>query len=67
MLRVGELIGEITLSPIKLQVIEEIVLSLLKLQMNGEDGLVSVADVYPQVRLHPNTELAALVLWPIDK
>lgn len=37
-----------------------------ELQSNGEDGLVSVADVYPQVRLHPNTELAFLVLWPVD-
>ena len=35
-----------------------------KLQSN--QGLVSVADVYPQVRLHPNTELAALVLWPLE-
>mmetsp|Transcript_27875 Transcript_27875/g.32518 ORF Transcript_27875/g.32518 Transcript_27875/m.32518 type:complete len:527 (+) Transcript_27875:128-1708(+) len=26
--------------------------------------LVSVADIYPQVRLHPNTELAALLVWP---
>jgi hypothetical protein len=26
--------------------------------------LASVADVYPQVRLHPNTELAALLVWP---
>lgn len=31
-----------------------------------DDGrcLASVADVYPQVRLHPNTELAALLVWP---
>ena len=35
-----------------------------QLQSNSEDGLVSVADVYHQVRLHPNTELAFLVLWP---
>ena len=34
-----------------------------ELQSNSEDGLVSVADVYPQVRLHPSTELACLVLW----
>ena len=27
------------------------------LQSKSNDGLVSVADVYPQVRLHPNTEL----------
>jgi len=26
--------------------------------------LLSVADAYPQVRLHPNTELAALLVWP---
>ena len=26
--------------------------------------LASVADVYTQVRLHPNTELAALLVWP---
>jgi len=26
--------------------------------------LASVADVYSQVRLHPNTELAALLVWP---
>jgi hypothetical protein len=37
-----------------------------ELQANDKDGLVSVADVYDQVRLHPNTELASLVLWPID-
>ena len=40
------------------------------LRSNGNrDGhdfhhLASVADVYTQVRLHPNTELAALLLWP---
>jgi hypothetical protein len=34
------------------------------LRKDNEKGLSSVADVYPQVRLHPNTELAALVLWP---
>jgi hypothetical protein len=34
------------------------------LRQDNESGLSSVADVYPQVRLHPNTELAALVLWP---
>lgn len=28
-----------------------------------DGALASVADVYPQVRLHPNTELAALVVW----
>eukprot|EP00560_Eucampia_antarctica_P005798 CAMPEP_0197837404 /NCGR_PEP_ID=MMETSP1437-20131217/32050_1 /TAXON_ID=49252 ORGANISM="Eucampia antarctica, Strain CCMP1452" /NCGR_SAMPLE_ID=MMETSP1437 /ASSEMBLY_ACC=CAM_ASM_001096 /LENGTH=432 /DNA_ID=CAMNT_0043444421 /DNA_START=559 /DNA_END=1857 /DNA_ORIENTATION=- len=28
------------------------------------DGLASVADVYTQVRLHPNTELSALLVWP---
>jgi len=26
--------------------------------------LASVADAYPQVRLHPNTELASLLVWP---
>ena len=31
---------------------------------NGHDSLSSVADVYPQVRLHPNTELSALLVWP---
>ncbi|KAL7527291.1 hypothetical protein ACHAWF_002124 [Thalassiosira exigua] len=36
-----------------------------ELQSNSDDGLVSVADVYPQVRLHPNTELVCLLLWPI--
>lgn len=40
------------------------------LRSNGDrDGhdyhhLASVADVYTQVRLHPNNELAALLLWP---
>jgi hypothetical protein len=34
------------------------------LRKDNEKELASVADVYPQVRLHPNTELAALVLWP---
>jgi hypothetical protein len=29
-----------------------------------DDGLASVGDVYKQVRLHPNTELAALLVWP---
>lgn len=28
--------------------------------------LASVADVYPQVRLHPNTELAAFLVWPTE-
>ena len=37
-----------------------------ELQSNSEDGLVSVADMYSQVRLHPNTELAFLALLPID-
>jgi hypothetical protein len=27
-------------------------------------NLSSVADAYPQVRLHPNTELAAFLVWP---
>jgi hypothetical protein len=34
-----------------------------ELRSRDDDGLSSVADVYRQVRLHPNTELAALVLW----
>lgn len=34
------------------------------LRKDNEKGLSSVADAYPQVRLHPNTELAALLLWP---
>lgn len=34
------------------------------LRSREEDGLASVADVYEQVRLHPNTELAALLVWP---
>ncbi|KAL7534467.1 hypothetical protein ACHAXR_006753 [Thalassiosira sp. AJA248-18] len=34
-----------------------------ELQSNSKDGLVSVADVYHQVRLHPNTELAFLISW----
>jgi hypothetical protein len=35
-----------------------------ELRDKNDDGLASVADAYPQVRLHPNTELAALLLWP---
>ena len=34
------------------------------LRTESEIGLSSVADVYPQVRLHPNSELAALLVWP---
>lgn len=34
------------------------------LRQGNERELASVADVYPQVRLHPNTELAALLVWP---
>jgi len=34
------------------------------LQKENDLELASVADVYPQVRLHPNTELAALLVWP---
>eukprot|EP00751_Fragilariopsis_kerguelensis_P020797 CAMPEP_0170894390 /NCGR_PEP_ID=MMETSP0734-20130129/43142_1 /TAXON_ID=186038 /ORGANISM="Fragilariopsis kerguelensis, Strain L26-C5" /LENGTH=395 /DNA_ID=CAMNT_0011285375 /DNA_START=341 /DNA_END=1528 /DNA_ORIENTATION=+ len=37
---------------------------------NNKFQLASVADVYSQVRLHPNTELASLLVWPplyIDK
>ena len=36
-----------------------------ELRSRDEDGLASVADVYKQVRLHPNTELAALLLWQV--
>jgi hypothetical protein len=32
--------------------------------LDDSRGLSSVADAYPQVRLHPNTELAALLVWP---
>jgi hypothetical protein len=35
-----------------------------ELQEGNEDKLVSVGDIYQQVRLHPNTELAALLLCP---
>ena len=35
--------------------------------IRGNDKLASVGDVYSQVRLHPNTELTALLLWPIQK
>jgi hypothetical protein len=34
-----------------------------ELREGDEDGLASVGDVYKQVRLHPNSELAALLLW----
>lgn len=34
------------------------------LRQGDSRGLASVADAYPQVRLHPNTELAALLVWP---
>ena len=34
-----------------------------ELRSRDEDGLASVADVYRQVRLHPNAELAAFALW----
>jgi len=34
-----------------------------ELRARDADGLVSVADVYSQVRLHPNSELAALLVW----
>ena len=34
------------------------------LRSKNKHQLASVADVYPQVRLHPNTELAALLVWP---
>lgn len=38
-----------------------------ELRSRDKDGLASVADVYKQVRLHPNTELACLLLWDFDK
>ena len=31
----------------------------------NKGGLASVGDVYPQVRLHPNSELAALLAWKV--
>ena len=34
-----------------------------KLRSRDAAGLASVGDVYPQVRLHANSELAALLLW----
>ena len=34
------------------------------LRKGHDGGLASVADVYTQVRLHPNTELSALLVWP---
>jgi hypothetical protein len=37
---------------------------LLDQLLDDSRGLSSVADAYPQVRLHPNTELAALLNWP---
>jgi hypothetical protein len=37
---------------------------LLDQLLDENRGLSSVADAYPQVRLHPNTELAALLVWP---
>jgi hypothetical protein len=36
------------------------------LRSRDEDGLASVGDVYPQVRLHPNSELAALLIWRLS-
>jgi hypothetical protein len=38
-----------------------------ELRSRDKDKLASVADVYKQVRLHPNTELACLVLWQFDQ
>jgi hypothetical protein len=37
---------------------------LLDQLLDDSRGLAAVADAYPQVRLHPNTELAALLVWP---
>uniref|UniRef100_A0A7S1BY36 Uncharacterized protein n=1 Tax=Corethron hystrix TaxID=216773 RepID=A0A7S1BY36_9STRA len=34
------------------------------LRSGNDHRLASVADVYTQVRLHPNMELAALLVWP---
>lgn len=46
----------------------DFVQSLLQPQESDDLAtLVSVADVYPQVRLHPNTELACLLLWQFDE
>ena len=39
-------------------------IDMLRYKNKNNDQLFSVADVYPQVRLHPNTELAALLVWP---
>ncbi len=36
------------------------------LRSRDVDGLASVGDVYPQVRLHPNSELAALLIWRLS-
>jgi len=35
----------------------------LQLSQEANHPLVCVADVYPIIRLHPNTELASLVVW----
>ena len=34
-----------------------------ELRSRDKDALASVGDVYEQVRLHPNSELAALLVW----
>lgn len=42
-------------------------IGMLRSENKSDDNkyhLASVADVYKQVRLHPNTELAALLVWP---
>ena len=31
---------------------------------SSDTNLVSVADAYPEIKLHPNTELMALLVWP---
>ena len=33
--------------------------------VGSKGGLASVGDVYSQVRLHPNSELAALLAWKV--
>jgi hypothetical protein len=34
-----------------------------ELRSHDGEGLASVADEYTQIRLHPNSELASLLLW----
>jgi hypothetical protein len=37
---------------------------IASLREGHDGGLASVADAYTQVRLHPNSELSALLVWP---